>query len=131
MKRLNICIFALAFVFGIHQQLTAIQYTKKKNSNNLQKSRKFFFFCFDTRGFASVGYLCDDFLNKHKRLIIEEFGAGFAYALRSSMLGRGSLIFFSLFLSPGLVSQNALSLETYSRENLKSNDVNGLINVNF
>lgn len=26
-----------------------------------------------------MSYLCDDFLNKHKRLIIEEFEAGFAY----------------------------------------------------
>lgn len=44
-----------------------------------------------------MGRLCDDFLNKHKRLIIEEFVAGLPYTLPECFSGLGSLnLFFIL-----------------------------------
>lgn len=65
-----------------------IEYTKTFIFRTLYKTAvnsESLFFCFVIRGakFACIGYLCDDFLNKHKRLIIEEFEAGFVLTLIS------------------------------------------------
>lgn len=57
-------------------------------------------------------YLCDDFLNKHKRLIIEEFEAGFSAHTDSG----GSLISISLFIQSFLLRCNKES-QSYGRVN--------------
>lgn len=99
-SRLNMCIFVLANLWDVMLLVLVwchIMYAEQE----LQIFHVFFmllllllvsFFAWISLVFAAIdavcmyvfGYLCDDFLNKHKRLIIEESEAGFF----------GRLIFF-------------------------------------
>lgn len=79
-----------------------------------------------------MGRLCDDFLNKHKRLIIEEFVAGLPYTLPEfAFRDSGAQISSSFFLDAILHSCVATIRETnHERTTLKVKAaVNGLINV--
>lgn len=75
-EHLHIC---FSVVYWTHQQAAAAEH---KNPNLFMRKtavNSLFISLLRSRTLDSVSYLCDDFLNKHKLLIIEEFEAGFAY----------------------------------------------------